>query len=219
MPGPSSYDQYFPDDLFAVTPEEVFVDCGAFDGDTIRSFIKHRRDFRRIIAMEPDPVNFKRLQQSVSDLPRPLHERIVLHEVAVAAVKGNVHFQSDGTAGAKILGEGKVEVACGTLDDILADVNPSYVKLDVEGAERDALAGGRHILRHGSSLWAVCVYHRQNDLWQLPLLLRAGLPEKGHGFFLRKHGGEIFDTVLYAVPGNRLAAPYSSLLSNAGKCP
>lgn len=38
LPSPVAQEQYFPNDLFSLSPDEVFVDCGAFDGDTIRSF-------------------------------------------------------------------------------------------------------------------------------------------------------------------------------------
>ena len=70
--------------------------------------------------------------------------------------------------------------------------------------------------RRGAALWAVCVYHKQGDLWQLPLLLQCGLPADDYRFFLRKHGGEIFDTVCYAVPANRLLRPASCSSMTSG---
>jgi FkbM family methyltransferase len=206
LPPPSAHEQYLPEDLFALSPEEVFVDCGAFDGDTIRSIVQHCGDFRQIVALEPDPRSFQRLEDCVSQLPQPLRERIRLCKVAASAATGMVRFEPDGTAGAKILDHGGTEVACDTLENILADLDPSYVKLDVEGAEYDALRGAQSILARGLALWAVCVYHKQSDLWRLPLMLRSSLPSD-YEFFLRKHGGEIFDTVCYAVPSQRLGRP------------
>ena len=221
LPRPSAYGQYFPDDLFSLTAEEVFVDGGAYDGDTIRSIIERCASFRRIIALEPDPLNFKRLQQCVEKIIPPLRERISVCEVAVAATKGTVRFEPDGSTGGKILAQGGVEVACDTLENILAGLSPSYVKLDVEGAEHDALRGAAAILARGLTLWAVCVYHKQSDLWRLPLLVHASVPDD-YRFFLRKHGGEIFDTVCYAVPAKRVLGPSvrSSCPSGAadGKC-
>jgi FkbM family methyltransferase len=203
LPRPSAYDQYFPDDLFTMRQGEVFVDCGAFDGDTIRSLLKRSTDFGKIIALEPDPLSFQRLQQCVSELPATIHSRISLGEVAAGAAQGTIHFASDGTTGAKMLEQGGTEVACDRLENILAGLGPTYVKLDVEGAENDALRGASGILARGEAIWAVCVYHKQNDLWHLPLLLRSSVPAD-YQLFLRKHGGEIFDTVCYAVPAFRL---------------
>ena len=86
------------------------------------------------------------------------------------------------------------------------------MKLDVEGAEFDALKGAAGILNRGATVWAVCVYHKQGDMWQLPLPLHASVPAEHYRFFLRKHGGEIFDTVCYAVPSSRLSGPASDSL-------
>ena len=205
LPPPSPDEQYFPDDLFALRADERFVDCGAFDGDTIRSLLKRTTDFGRIVAFEPDPVNFQRLRQCVAEMPPEVQARISLGEVAVAAARGTVRFQSDGTAGARILDEGPAEVACDSLQNLLAGLDPSFIKLDVEGAEHEALYGAQEILARGRAIWAVCVYHKQSDLWQLPLLLRSCLP-RDYQLFLRKHGGEIFDTVCYAVPAERLVS-------------
>ncbi len=209
LPPPSEHEQYFPCDLFSWTTDEVFADCGAFDGDTIRAILNRRADFRQIIAIEPDPLNFQRLQHCVSQMPQPVRERIHLNRLAVSASKGTLRFEPDGTAGAKISEQGGLAVDCDSLENILAGRRPSYVKLDVEGAEEDALRGAAGILRRGETIWAVCAYHKQSDLWQLPRLLRSSVPSD-YRLFLRKHGGEIFDTVCYAVPSSRYLGPVAS---------
>src|SRR5207247_898173 len=88
---------YFPRDLFQLGPDEFFVDCGAFDGDTVKLFLKESHSvFRRIVALEPDPINFDRLQQSVNTLSGELRKRIDLECMAVGAVNGKVQFSAQG---------------------------------------------------------------------------------------------------------------------------
>jgi hypothetical protein len=89
------------------------------------------------------------------------------------------------------------------LDSVLGDSNPTYIKMDIEGAELDAISGGMKVLGRGRAIWAVCVYHKPADLWQLPLVLSQN--SQGYSFFLRKHLKEFWDTVCYAIPQERLA--------------
>jgi hypothetical protein len=74
--------------------------------------------------------------------------------------------------------------------------------MDIEGAERAALVGSSRVIRDGQPLLAVAAYHKQADLWELPRLVHDMVPE--YRMFLRPHAGEGFDTVLYAMPPERL---------------
>ena len=96
---------------------------------------------------------------------------------------------------------GNTLVACVPLDQILADPQPTYIKFDIEGAEREALAGAENTIRGARPILAVCVYHKPDDLWELPLYLRELLDD--YRFFLRRHAEEAFDVVCYAVPRSR----------------
>lgn len=198
---PSIHDQYFPDDLFALVANEVFVDCGAFNGDTIRAIIKRRMDFGRIVALEPDPINFERLEEYLRELPNAIRDKISPRRLAVGAAKSNVRFETAGTIASRASDQGELEVECDALDDILGDCAPTYVKMDVEGAELDALSGARRIMHQNSVLWALCVYHKFDDLWRVPLFISTHT--QGYHFFLRKYTG---DSVIYAIPRERLAS-------------
>jgi hypothetical protein len=76
--------------------------------------------------------------------------------------------------------------------------NPSYVKLDIEGAEADALQGMANTIRSARPALAVCVYHRPADLWELPYLVDGLMPECR--LYLRAHAWNGFELVLYAIP-------------------
>jgi hypothetical protein len=76
----------------------------------------------------------------------------------------------------------------------------SYVKYDVEGFERDAIAGTREAITRDGAALAVSVYHKPDDLWDIALLLRDMQPR--YSFYLREHGPDGVDTVLYALTRN-----------------
>ncbi len=113
---PSAGDQYFPG-LFSMTSQECFVDCGAYTGDTIRTFMSNLDGrFRKVIAFEADPSVLPGLETFMTGIGR----RAVLHNAAVGGRTGVVHFSGDGIGGGRITGASGTEVACVRLDDALA---------------------------------------------------------------------------------------------------
>ena len=196
-------EQYFPSLLTSLGEDETFVDCGAYDGDTIRSFLTHRANrFRGIIAFEPDPVNFGHLSRYVVGLPAATRQRIELHQAGTGLRREKVRFAATGNTGAAISESGELEIDCVPLDHVLAGRTPSYIKMDIEGAEPDALAGAAHSISSGAPILAICVYHRQDHLWRIPLLIRA--LQQDYQFFLRRHLEECWEVVCYAIPRHRL---------------
>jgi FkbM family methyltransferase len=185
--------QYFPEGLFQLGRNEVFIDCGAYDGDTISEFRRATGDhFAQIIAFEPDPENFAALKSAVDGDPR-----IALQPYATDARRKTVRFTAGGT-GARISSTGTCEVQTITLDEALQGIAPTYMKFDIEGSEPDALEGGREtIVRHRPKM-AVCAYHVPDHLWSIPLRLNELLPESR--LTMRTYCSDGFDCVCYCIP-------------------
>ncbi len=197
---PVQHTIYFPPDLCSLVAGEVFVDCGAYDGDTLVSFLAQPKPgFKKVFAFEPDPANFAKLSQRVAQLPA--RDSIVIHQAATGAENGPVLFTADGTWAAS-MGSGTTLVDCVELDDTLKDAPPTYIKMDIEGAELDAIEGARQIIARHSPVLAVCSYHKQDHVWNIPRLIHSINP--GYRFFLRPHGIEVWDLVCYAIPLRRL---------------
>jgi FkbM family methyltransferase len=200
----SDSNQYFPKGVFQPSPEEVFVDCGAFTGDTIQNFIRARGDgFESIAAFEPDPLNFRSLEQRLAQLPKQFRDKVRVFPYAAAASNGVVRFAATGTD-LSATDQGSSSVPCVRLDDALRQFRPTFVKFDIEGSELDALAGAAELIERNLPVLAVSVYHRQSDLWRIPLFLSA--LSKEYRLFLRPHAREGWDLVCYAVPRHRLSA-------------
>jgi FkbM family methyltransferase len=195
-------DGYFPTGVVPILPPDtVFVDGGAFDGDSVRSFLSHQRGhFGAAHAFEPDPENCRRLRTYVASLAASQAARIHVHQAALGARRGRLRLDASGTTAAALHAAGDLEVAVVPLDEIVrADrERPLYLKLDVEGSEAEALAGAARLIADARPLLAVCVYHRPADLWELPLAIQALDP--GYRLYLRTHGEDGADLVCYAIP-------------------
>ncbi len=199
---PVNEESYFLDSLYRINDHEVFVDCGAYTGDTAEQVIRRNPAFSRIVAIEADPENFDRLTKWVGTLEAPVASRINALNVAVAAKRGQLRFQAGGGEGAKLAAEGNVVVECVPIDDLATEAGPTFIKMDIEGAELDALEGARRSIQTHRPILSICVYHKQNDLWRIPLFIHTLVED--YRLFLRPHDVDGWQLVCYAVPANRL---------------
>lgn len=198
---PDSEPQYFPRNLFRVARDECFIDCGAYDGDTLRGFVDWTGgSFRKAIAFEADPANFGALQRVVAGDSR-FRGRVDAIPVAVGRERSKVRFAASGLASAAISESGDTDVDCVSLDDSVIDDMPTYIKMDIEGAELDALEGARATLRRHHPVLAICTYHTQDHLWRVPLKIRELAPDAR--LVLRPYCEDGFDLVCYAIPPGR----------------
>jgi FkbM family methyltransferase len=190
----SEHDLYAPDGLFEFADNEAYVDGGSYDGDTIRSFITrvHGR-FADVYAFEPDPVTFAKLTANFAGEPRvhPFHAG--LHSSA-----GSLRFRDDASRGAIFAADGEIEMPVTTIDEVVGDRPLTFVKMNIEGAEIDALRGGRVAIGKWRPRLAISAYHRASDLWRIPQLVLELNPD--YRLYFRQHDGGIIETVLYALP-------------------
>jgi len=212
-------DQYFAGDIVALRPGEAFVDCGAFDGDTLREFVARCPTFGSVDAFEPGEANYACLERSVAQLGVDVRDRIRLHRAATGQEAATRDLGGEGAAGALLEvtgddstaqcpggetgdgGSARRRVPCVPLDDALADVPVSFLKMDVEGAEAATLRGAQRLLRERRPVVAMSAYHRPADLWRLPALLVSLTDD--YRLHLRAHRPDGFDCVLYGVPAER----------------
>lgn len=192
-------DQYFPGDLVRLRNDEVMVDGGAFDGDTLATFLaRTQHAFSEYHAFEPDPINLGRLRELTTALPAASHRRIHIYPIALHDREAKLSFASHGAQTSQVTASGEGRVLGRPLDFVLEGRCVTFLKLDVEGAELTALNGAKQLLRRHRPLVAACVYHGATDLWEIPLLLQDWLPESR--LFLRQHAFDGWEMVCYAIP-------------------
>lgn len=181
--------------------DTTFFDLGAFDGDTLRAMDRNGIRPGQVVIFEPDRGNFERVLQWVEEHPDFCSDVITLN-AGVGASSRIDRFNADSTGSSHFATDGGNMVPVFSLDELFlhSSFKRIYIKMDIEGAETDAIRGMTGLIRKYRPDLAVSVYHRPEDLFKLPLLLKGICPE--YRLVLRGYGGHCFDTVLYAFNGS-----------------
>ncbi|MCA9471194.1 MAG: FkbM family methyltransferase [Nitrospirales bacterium] len=188
------WDLYAPSHLIEYGDEEVYVDGGSYDGDTIRLFLDRvQGKCARVIAFEPDRGTYDRLKANFSDNAKVETVNAGLHRCA-----GTLRFDNAGTRGSIFSDVGQFEIPVVGLDETLNGDRVTFLKMNIEGSECEALRGAQESIRRWRPKLAISVYHNPFDLWQIPEEIRN--IHAGYKFYLRQHDGGIIETVLYALP-------------------
>lgn len=185
--------QYFGLDFLNLSNCEVLADCGAFTGDTIRSFLENvKGNYHRIYAWEPDSENLASLNRYVTDAKI---KSVSILPLCVYSEQGTISFDSQGSSTSFVSGNGRTKVACDTVDNCCCD--STFIKIDVEGSEMEALKGAAKTIKSNKPKLAVAAYHRREDVFEIPNYL---LSLRGdYRIYFRAHRPVADDFVLYAV--------------------
>lgn len=197
---------YFGMDYFSdKNPEEIFIDCGAYIGDTLEDYLTQKNGiFNKIIAFEPDISNFERLTEQIEKecekwkIPK---DKITAYPYGVAqnGCKGKVQrYDANSGLGSKIvenLSEESDDCRIVSLDESLTEPY-TFLKADIESYEYQMLSGAQKGIRKYKPLLAICLYHNSVDLYSIPLLVSEMLSE--YKFAVRHYSDELSETIMYA---------------------
>jgi FkbM family methyltransferase len=198
---PDLVNPYHPTDLPAWKTPLRFVDCGAFDGDTLKDFLKNNIRFQAVAAFEPDLTNYAKLSRFMASHKSEIPEAN-LFPCGVYSSTRQLSFETGQGMASNISSKGTTVIQCVALDDAIPTFAPNLIKMDIEGAEYDALLGARQLIAAHTPGIAASLYHRPEHLWQLPMLVEAIAPGK-YNFHMRSHAMNDFELVLYAMPAEQ----------------
>lgn len=178
--------------------QNIIVDGGAFDGDTIEYFIeKLGTSALKIEAYEAEDKNIKILQKKshkYADLQLEIYDNALWSKNGI-----EMYFEGDGLSG-RCTNSGKISVHTTTID--LMDMNRNgkvgLIKMDIEGAEREALRGAENVIKRDHPILAVCAYHLQDDILELASIINEYYC--GYRLYLRHYMLSSGDTIIYAIP-------------------
>lgn len=135
--------QYFPADIMKPAENEVFIDGGAYVGDTAEDFIKHfvnrpgdKSSYRKIYAWEPDEINIRQMKKNLGR-----YSNIVVIPYGMWKEKAKIGFSQNGNAGSKIIEDGQRKICVDCIDHLHMSEKVTFIKMDIEGSERGAPGG------------------------------------------------------------------------------
>lgn len=186
--------QYFDENINKMSDHEVFVDCGAYDGDSAVDFIQalHRRGYDvydEIISFEPDPENYEKLKA------RELRNHTCIQK-GVGSERKTISLSQGGT-NSRCSEDGELCVEVDSIDHSINGRRVTMIKMDIEGAELEALYGAKDTITKFRPLLSICMYHKRDDLLTIPQYIKSIVPE--YRLFLRAYERTTTELVLYAV--------------------
>lgn len=186
--------EYFDKKIIHISKSEVFLDGGAYDGDTMKIIIKESKNrFKNIYAFEPDNKNYKKLSDYVK---RISDSRIKIYKLGLGDKKNTLHFTNEGNLQSKVIKYGETLIKIVPVDYFL-ETHFTYIKLDIEGFEKKALIGSKNTIKKYKPKLVICAYHNLSDLWELPILIKSIRPD--YKIFIRHCSDFLMDTICYAV--------------------
>jgi FkbM family methyltransferase len=189
--------QYYDKDIVDFSRIHSFVDCGAYDGDSYKSFIENYKlnmtqeyDGKSYL-LEPDVNNYEKLLLNLKEA-----DNVKCLNLGAWDKKETLHFNIDGTSSG-ISESGDISIDVDSIDNLVGENRVDFIKMDIEGSALNALHGAQNTIRKYKPILAICVYHKKNDLLTIPKYIHSLCPE--YKFYLRAHSKYSQELVLYAV--------------------
>ena len=167
------------DELYAelnTSEIEKFIDAGAYNGDTVREGIEYFPNLKEVIAIEPDPKNYKKLVKFIDSVEKPMIKAV---NSAVWSSVGGSEFSASGNRNSSVSSTASyqhkdTEISLISIDSLAE--SPDYIKYDVEGAELEALIGSRDTVNAHRPSILVSLYHRSRDIFEIPIYVAREHP-------------------------------------------
>ena len=192
------YKQYFDLDIVKCNKDEVFVDLGSYTGDTILDYIHNYGEdmYKKIYCYEISNDIFNKLKNNLKD-----YKNIEFINKAVSDKKGYVYINTNDTNASanNISNEGNTKIESVCLDDDIKE-KITLLKMDIEGAEKDAIKGCKNHIINDTPKLLLSVYHNYEDLYEIPKMINK--LNNNYNYYLRFYGGNLFPTeiILICIP-------------------
>lgn len=168
------------ENIISLNEKECYLDLGAYRGDTVEEFLKYcKGKYSSITALEPDSRTYKKLCDYLDNIPNA-----VAYQKAVYSENKTLVFSNKAGRQSAISSKG-TEVEAITVDTICRGKDITYIKMDVEGAESEAIEGAKETLINKKPKLNIALYHRSEDIFELPLKIAS--INSNYNFYIRRH--------------------------------
>lgn len=178
-------------DILNLNENEEIIDLGAYDGDTIREFTAATGGkYKHITALEPDKKSYKKLLKNTDGM-----KNISTLNMGVWSKRDTLIFDAEAGRNSKLSAEG-VSIEVTDIDSL--NIAPTFIKADIEGSEMKALEGAEKTIKKYLPKLYICAYHRNEDLFALPLKIKE-LSEKYKIYFRHSKYIPAWESNFYCV--------------------
>lgn len=194
---------------YKAKPGDIVIEGGCFTGNTTCYFANLVQQQGKVYSFEPNPQIFSQLCENTKKYPQviPINSGISSHD-------DTANITNSGVA-STVVEKGDISITLRSIDSFVKENNISHVdfiKLDIEGCEQDAIDGAKETIRSNMPTIAICLYHRPNDIFNIPLKLNKLYA--GYSFYI-KHNSDInYETVLFAIPQKNNRAECGNIYSD-----
>lgn len=185
--------QYFELEYLDKDEKISFTDCGALDGNTSIWAKEWFPQIHKIWVFEPDTMNAEKCRKTLKNAKCEVN----VIEKAVWASDTELYFKESNNGMSSIDSSGEICVQTVALDNVIEDREDLYIKMDIEGAELEALQGAERLIRNCKPKLAICIYHKNEDVIRIPELLLEYNAD--YTFYIRHYSLTKNETVLYAI--------------------
>lgn len=194
--------KYFIDKVCDVLKdEEIFVDCGAYDGVSIAKMIKYTNNrFDKIYAFEPNVENYSKLNEFIKE--RELENKVVVYNSGLGNLDGRKNFTSKLGLTSRYSDEyGDMYCKINKIDTIMNGISYTFLKIYGIGNGLDILEGGINTIKEFRPIVTFNIHHSRDNFVNMPYFLMTNL--ENYNFYLRLHGYVGSDITFYAIPKER----------------
>lgn len=190
----SAENQYFDPSIIRFDKDgEIYVDGGSMDLSSVRN-LSRLTNVKKAYAFEPNHEHFKRCEKIKADIGFDIR----LYQMGLWSEKAELRFEPREDGGSQLNDDGSEIVNVCSLEDVVGTAEKvTFIKMDIEGAELEALKGCQNIIKRDRPKLAICIYHKPEDMYEIPLFIKNLVPE--YRLYIRHYSNRQFETVLYAV--------------------
>lgn len=184
--------EYFDSSVIELGKNEVYIDAGGFDGDSAENFIKFvNRKYKSVHIFEPDLTLINKAKVRLKEF-----DHITYNPMGIYDKKTTLYFDVTGGLDGIISNQGTVKIDTISIDEY-KEAQPTYIKIDIEGVEIEALNGAINTIKTSKPKLAIASYHYPKHLWEIPLLVKS--INSSYKIKLRHYTDSVFDSIFYFI--------------------
>lgn len=190
--------QYFVEGIIKRDAIRNFADCGAYDGDTLDDYVAYigENGFDKVYLFELSKENCKKLINNIELKYKTCIDKLIVENKGVSDRNEKIEY-FDEDEGSRLTEKGNTEGEIISIDSYFNNIEVDFIKMDIEGEELKALEGAKNVIKNQSPQLAICIYHKPEDIYEIPLKIREF--KSDYKIYIRHHTDLLNETVCYAI--------------------